>query len=142
MSGTKVKHRMTGASASVGRQGKAVVESATGGRMVIATAASEAGFNPLDLVYSSLAACLVLSGRIAASRLGLTDKLAEVRAEVAGEKAQYEPFRIERIRITLAVDGNLDEQQKHAIAVMAEEICTVSNTLRDSPELILSVQNS
>lgn len=142
MPGIKVKQRATGASASVGRHGKAMVESATGGRIEIATAPSEAGFNPLDLVYSSLAACLVLSGRIAASRLGLLDKLAEVRAEVAGEKAQDEPSRIARIRITFAVDGDLDDQQKHAIAVMAEEICTVSNTFRDSPELILAVQQS
>ena len=142
MSVIKVKHRATGAAASVGRQGKATVESVTGGRLEIATAPSEAGFNPLDLVYASLAACLVLSGRIAASRLGLIDRLDQVRAEVAGEKAGDEPSRIERVFVSFAIDGDLDEQEKHKIAALAEEICTVSNTLRAPPDITVTVQPS
>jgi uncharacterized OsmC-like protein len=67
----KVKPRPIGATAVVGRHGHPQVTSETGGHLEIVTAASEAGFNPLDLLFSSLASCLVLSGRIAASRLGL-----------------------------------------------------------------------
>ncbi|MFC2252029.1 OsmC family protein [Labrys portucalensis] len=135
MSIAKVKPRQTGATAVLSRLGQPVVTSATGGEIGVVTRPSEAGFNPLDLLYASLSACLVLSARIAASNLGVLDRLGEVRAEVKGEKAADEPSRIERFHIAIEVSGDFDEATKAAIIADAERICTVSNTLKGHPIL-------
>lgn len=134
MVGIKVKARPIGAKAVLGRIGHPQVTSETAGGLEVVTGASEPGFNPLDLMFASLASCLVLSGRIAASKLGILDRLAEVRAHVTGEKAHEGPSRIIRFAVSLEVDGDLTDSQKAEIAHMAEEICTVSNTLKGSPE--------
>jgi uncharacterized OsmC-like protein len=129
----KIKTRPIGATAVVGRFGHPRVSSDTGGEVGIVTGAAEPGFNPLDLMFSSLAGCLVLSGRIAASKLGFLDRLTEVRAHVTGEKAPEGPSRIIHFRISLVIDGDLSIHEKAQIAHMAEEICTVSNTLKALP---------
>jgi uncharacterized OsmC-like protein len=90
-------------------------------------------------MFSSLAACLVLSGRIAASKLGILDRLHEVRAHVAGEKAHEGPSRITKFIVDFRVEGEFDDEQKRQIAHMAEEICTVSNTLKNAPDISLTV---
>jgi uncharacterized OsmC-like protein len=130
--------RPVGAEAVLTRFGHPQVQSDMGGALDVVTAASEPGFNPLDLLFSSLAACLVLSARIAASRLGLIGQFAEARVHVTGEKSSEEPFRIQRLFIDLTVEGDLDQTQKMQISRMAEEICTVSNTLRSPPELVVT----
>ncbi len=57
----KVKTRETGATSVLGAKGRASIKTVTGGELEVVTGVSEPGFNPLDLLYSSLAACLVLS---------------------------------------------------------------------------------
>ncbi|MDE1158499.1 MAG: OsmC family protein [Neorhizobium sp.] len=138
MMGLKVKHRPNGAIASVGRAGRPVVSSATGGRIDIVTGASEPGYNPVDLLYASLASCLALSARIAASRLSLLDRFVGVVVSVSGEKTEEEPMRVVRMSVHIAVEGNLTEAERAGIVHMAEEICTVSNTLKTSPSMMLS----
>ncbi|WP_085027447.1 OsmC family protein [Ensifer aridi] len=135
MAELKVRTRETGATAVVGRTGFPQVTSLTGGELDIVTSPSQPGFGPLDLLYASLASCLVLSARIAASRFGVLDKLTEVSAKVTGEKAHDEPSRVARFDIEFVIKGDFDDTVRHAIAEAAEkEICTVSNTLRGNPE--------
>ncbi|WOS64845.1 OsmC family protein [Sinorhizobium fredii] len=135
MAELRVKTRQTGATALVGRTGFPQVASVTGGALDIVTGPSQPGFGPLDLLYASLASCLVLSARIAASRFGVLDRLVEVSATVTGEKAQDEPSRVERFNIEFVIRGDFDDAVRHAIAEAAEEdICTISNTLRGNPE--------
>ena len=98
--------------------------------LTVATRPSESGFNPLDLLYASLSSCLVLSARMAASELGVLDRFEGARATVRGEKAPDGPSRIERFLIEIAIDGDLDDDMRDAIVHRAEEICTVSNTLK------------
>lgn len=135
----KIKPRPIGATAVLGRLGHPQVTSETDGQLGVVTGASEPGFNPLDLVFSSLAACLVLSGRIAASKLGLLDRLSEVRVHVTGEKAHEGPSRITKFIVDFRVEGDFDDGEKKQIAHVAEEICTVSNTLKNSPEISLTI---
>lgn len=128
------KTRPVGASATLGRAGFPHITSATGGTLDIVTGVSQAGFNPLDLLYASLSACLAMSARIAASRLGVLDKLTEVTAEVTGEKAADEPSRVQKFSIHFRIVGDFDDATRHAIAKAAEdEICTVSNTIQGNP---------
>lgn len=136
----KVKTRETGATASAGRLGMPHVVSATNGELDIVTSPSQPGFNPLDLLYASLSACLVLSARMAASRLGVLDKLTEVSAKVTGEKAQEGLSRVARFDIDFVIKGDFDNATRHAIAKAAEnEICTVSNTLKGNSEFVSTI---
>ncbi|OAP40083.1 ABC transporter ATP-binding protein [Sinorhizobium glycinis] len=140
MAELRVKTRETGATAVVGRTAFPHVTSVTGGALDIVTGPSQAGFGPLDLLYASLASCLVLSARIAASRFGVLDRLVEVSAKVTGEKARDEPSRVARFDIEFVIKGDFDDAVRRAIAEAAEEeICTVSNTLRGHPEFASKV---
>ncbi|AFL49598.1 putative OsmC-like protein [Sinorhizobium fredii] len=136
----RVKTREAGATAVGGRTGFPRVTSVTGGALDIVTSPSQAGFGPLDLLYASLASCLVLSARIAASRFGVLDRLVEISAKVTGKKAHDEPSRVARFDIEFVIRGDFDDAVRHAIAEAAEaEICTVSNTLRGHPEFASKV---
>jgi uncharacterized OsmC-like protein len=135
MAELRVKTRDTGATAVLGRTGLPHVTSVTGGEIDIVTSPSQPGFNPLDLLYSSLSACLVLSARMAASSMGVLDKLEEVTAVVTGEKAKEGLSRVETFNIAFTIKGDFDEETRQAIAHAAEdEICTVSNTIRGNPQ--------
>lgn len=135
----RVKKRPTGAVVTLGRLGHPDVVTATGGALTVVTAASEPGFNPLDLLYSSLSACLALSARIAASRMGVLDRFEKVTVHVSGEKAEEEPSRIVRFDVRIEIKGDFDEATRGAIVHMSEEICTVSNTLKGDAEFALSI---
>ena len=135
----KVRTRETGAVAEMPQGKLPVITTPTGGVVEIVTSVSQAGFNPLDLIYSSVAACMALSARIAATKLELKDKLTDVRVEVKGDKAHDGPSRIERFDITFHFGGYLTEDEKQRLAEMAEEICTVSNTLRGESKFTVAV---
>jgi len=135
MADLKVRTRPVGASAVLGRTGFPHVTSATGGEIDIVTSPSQPGFNPLDLLYSSLSACLVLSARMAASQLGVFDRITELKADVTGEKATEGLSRVKTFNIAFSIKGDIDEETRQKIAHAAEdEICTVSNTIRGNPE--------
>lgn len=135
----KLKTRKTGATASLGRTGFPHVISATGGTLDIVTSPSQPGFNPIDLLYASLSSCLAMSARIAASQLGVLDRIDEITASVSGEKASEGPSRIQALKIAFSITGDIGAQTREAIARLAEEICTVSNTLHSHPEITTTV---
>lgn len=137
--GAKVRSRPVGATAKLGRLGRPVISTITGGALEIVTGVSEPGFNPIDLLYSSLAACLALSARIAASHMGLLDRFEGVVVEVSGKKSAGEPYRIIRFDIRIAFAGDFDDATRDALAHAAENICTVSNTLKGDAEFVLSI---
>ncbi|MBD8689294.1 OsmC family protein [Rhizobium sp. CFBP 13717] len=140
MSEMRIRKRKTGASATLGRNGHPHLETPTGGELPVVTGASDPGFNPLDLLYASLAACMVLSARIAASEMGVLNRFEGVQAQVTGEKLEEEPSRITSFDVRLIISGDFDEDTKIAIAHRAEEICTVSNTLRGDARFTLAVE--
>ncbi|WP_192248679.1 OsmC family protein [Mesorhizobium caraganae] len=98
MAELKVRTRETGALAVMPPGGLPVVTTPTGGSVDVVTGVNAPGFNPLDLLYASLAACMVLSARIAATRLGVAANLGEVRADVRGEKAEGDVSRVASLR--------------------------------------------
>jgi uncharacterized OsmC-like protein len=135
MADLKVRTRPVGATAVLVRTGFPHVTSATKGEIDIVTGPSQPGFNPLDLLYSSLSACLVLSARMAASQMGILDKITEITADVTGEKAAEGLSRVQKFNIAFTIKGDIDEETRLKIAYAAEdEICTVSNTIRGKPE--------
>lgn len=131
-----LRARPLGATARLGRSGFPHITSATGGALAIATGASEAGFNPIDLLYASLAACMVMSARIAAKRLDLLDRIESLAVSVSGEKERDgEGERVARFAVSLDITGGLDAAQATHILHLAEEICTVSRTLQGTVSL-------
>ncbi len=131
-----VRYRETGAIARSSRTGAVTVESPTGGRMDIVTPPSAPGFSPVDLIYASLSSCLVISTRMAAARMGLSDRLTAVTVEVTGEKAEDGPSRIARFAAVFEIDGDLSDSEREALMHAAEgEICTISNTLQGQPSV-------
>jgi uncharacterized OsmC-like protein len=130
MAVSAIKTRQTGAHAVLARHGQPVLTSVTGGTLEVVTRPSEPGFNPLDLLYASLSACLVLSARIAASERALLDRVDRFEARVTGTKAAEPPSRIAQFHIEMEVEGNLEDAEKDALVAAAENICTVSNTLK------------
>ena len=136
------KTRPAGAIAVLGRHGFPKVTSATGGEIQIVTGPSQAGFNPIDLLYASLSACLVMSARIAASQMGLLDQLSEIHADVSGEKSTEGLSRVAKFNVVLTIRGDIHQEARHAIAHAAEaEICTVSNTLRGGADFSMTVRD-
>jgi uncharacterized OsmC-like protein len=135
----KIKARPIGATAELKRNGHPMVTSRTGGKVSVVTGASEEGFNPLDLMFSSLSACLALSARIAASKLGVLDRFESVTADVTGQKSAEEPYRIERFSVWIKIEGDFSEAERFKIVEMAEEICTVSNTLHTPPTISIEI---
>lgn len=131
------KVRPTGAIASLGRTGFPHIVTPTSGTLDIVTGPSQPGFNPLDLLYASLASCMAMSARIAAHRMGVHESIREIRVEASGQKAGEGPSRIAGFDIVFTIDGDIDAQTRTAIVHDAEEICTVSNTLSGNPSLNL-----
>lgn len=132
-----LRTRPIGATATLGRSGYPHVVSETGGVVDIVTGVSEPGFNPLDLLLASLAACMSMSARIAARELGLSDRMLGVSAKANGEKAKDGPARFAALTVEFRFEGTLDTDEQLKVAHRAEEICTVSNTLAVKPEIIV-----
>jgi len=140
MADPKIRTRPVGASAVIGRTGFPQITSATGGELSIVTGPSQSGFNPLDLLYASLAGCLAISARLAATELKVMDKITDITTAVTGEKATEGLSRVARFDITLTIRGDIDDDTRRAIAQKAEhEICTVSNTISGTPEFLTTV---
>lgn len=129
----KARPRETGAVAKSAPHG-AVVATPTGGRMDVVTQPSAAGFSPLDMIYASLASCLVISLKAAAARQGVLDRYSGATVSVTGEKAHDEPSRVIRFDVVFDIRGDLTAAERHALMEAAEgEICTISNTLQGNP---------
>jgi uncharacterized OsmC-like protein len=132
-----VKSRPIGATATLARRGYPAMRSATGGELEIVTGPTQPGFNPLDLLLASLAACMSMSARIAIREMGFAESFERLRVEVTGEKAQDEPVRFVSFTILMHFEGTLDPHDQLRVAHRAEEICTVSNSLAVRPALII-----
>ncbi len=133
--GLRVRKRETGATARLSQHGGVAMESATGGKIELVTAASAPGFNPVDLLYASLSGCLALSVRIAASELGWFSRFESVEVTVSGRKAEAEFGRIESMNATIRILGDFTPAHRHEIIGRAERLCTISNTLQQPPRI-------
>jgi uncharacterized OsmC-like protein len=131
----RMKTRATGASAALGVRGHAAVTSVTGGRLEVVTGVNDPGFNPLDLLYASLAACLVLSVKGAVIKMQLLEQFEGCTAEVTGDKAHDEPSRVETLHVAIKIGGHFSDAERQAIVKLAKQLCTVSNTLALTPHL-------
>ncbi|NVP57171.1 OsmC family protein [Mycoplana rhizolycopersici] len=142
MAEARMRERTTGATATIGRTGFPAIRSRTGGTLDIVTGANQAGFNPLDLLYASLSACLAMSARYVANRIGVLDRLTTIEVTVTGEKAEAGLARVQTFDIAFVIGGSIDAETRRAIVRAAEdEICTVSNTIRGNPQFRTTISD-
>lgn len=123
------------ANANLKRTGYPHLTSDTGGTLDIKTGKRDPGFNPVDLMLSSLAACLAMSARIAAYQLGHRDRFEGISVDVMGTKSDSYPQRITRFDIRYRFAGDMPEEYQSEIMHLAESLCTVSNTFLTRPEI-------
>lgn len=136
----RVKTRATGALARMDSRGPVTLQTETGGALEVVTSVADPGFNPLDLLYSSLAACLALSVKGAVVKLHLLDAYSGVSVHVSGEKAHEGVSRVAEISADIRIGGAFTDEERKAIVTLAKELCTVSNTLSYVPEIRVSTQ--
>lgn len=128
-----VRARQTGAAATIAKHGPATITSATGGTLSLNTGSSDPAFSPIDLLYGAVAGCLAVSARQAAAEMHLLPQLATVNVSVSGKKAADGPARVEEFDIKIEITGDFDAATRAALIARAEELCTVSNTLKTTP---------
>lgn len=87
------------------------------------------GFSPIELLAASLAACMDASVRIAARREGISP-LGALDVAVIATKAEGAPSRLQRFDVTVTFANDIAPEIKARLVAAAEDICTVSNTLR------------
>ncbi len=136
----RVKTRLTGATARMENRGPATLLTETGGALEVVTSVSDPGFNPLDLLYSSLSACLALSVKGAVVKLHLLEKFSDVSVHVTGEKAHEGVSRVAELSADIRIGGEYSDEELKSIVTLAKELCTVSNTLSLTPQIKISTQ--
>lgn len=140
MSAMKIKSRSIGAKTAIERLGQPIVSSFTGGTVDLVTSATSEGFNPLDLLFASLSSCLALSFRIAVSESGLIERFRSAHVEVTGKKSDGDVKHIESFAALIRVDGDFSPEELEMLLHRAEDICTVSNTLKRSHSIDLKLK--
>lgn len=93
------------------------------------------GFTPLEIQAAALAACIDASIRIAARQAEL-QPLGGLDIEVEAIKAEDAPSRLERFEISVDFADPLEDDVKARLVTAAEDICTISNTLRAGDTIV------
>ncbi len=136
MADLKARPRPVGATAVLGRTGFPHVTVSHQGRTRHRHGAVAARLQPADLLYASLSACLVLSAphRRQSARHSRQDHRDHRRRGRVRKQPKGRPG-CRKFNIAFSIKGDLDEETRLKIAHAAEdEICTVSNTIRGTPE--------
>ena len=94
------------------------------------------GFTPLEIQAAALAACIAASVRIAA-RAADIGALGQIDVDVEAIKAEEEPSRLGRFEVVVHFSDPLDEAVRHRLVEAAEDICTISNTLRAADTVVV-----
>lgn len=132
---TNIRTRPTAVTAVIEAGGGTLLQAEFGASAKLAISPSMEGFNPLELLNASLAACLVISVKIAARKMELTDRLGDVRVEVTGTKAEEGPSRVARQTCRFHIGGDLTKAEWQALQQEAHALCTVGHTLEHGVEI-------
>jgi uncharacterized OsmC-like protein len=92
---------------------------------------------PVDLLLVSVGTCFALSCHAAFTMR----KLPRIGLEVVvtGSKAPDPPSRLAHVELDVAFDRGLSNEDARAVAALAKQLCTVTNTLSADPRCALSV---
>jgi putative redox protein len=96
---------------------------------------ADEGMNPVELLASSLGACIAIMTQTYCDNHGYTD--GEVSASLTIEIAD-EPKRVGTVVIDLELPNDFPEEKKSAIKRIAE-LCPVHETLKQMPTVDLEI---
>ena len=109
------------------------VRNSRGQELQIAVGGVSEGFNPYELISAALGVCTSLGLRREAAQLRTAGRAGAVNAyrlQVEGFKSEDAPSRIDRVRLDVQIEGQLDDDARREIVERAVAACTVANTLR------------
>ena len=92
--------------------------------------------SPVEYLLISVAACFALSIRAVLLARKLSGLAFEVIA--TGEKALELPSRLNHIALSAIFGNDIDESRAAAIANDAKSLCTVTNTILNTPIIAVS----
>ena len=97
---------------------------------------SYVGPSPTETLLAALGGCMI--SNIAKNSQKLRFKPADIQIALRGKKSTDETPRIEKISVTIDVKGDEISQQKlNKLRDMMEKYCTVGNTLKNPPEIVI-----
>ncbi len=83
--------------------------------------------SPVELLLASVATCFALSCHAAFALRHQQSTAFEV--EVRGSKAPQLPNRLAEVRVDIRFGAGLAAEERHRIAALAKQMCTVTNTM-------------
>ncbi len=98
--------------------------------------ASSQALSPSDLVLASLANCIAISMRMAASPMAL--ELGELEVSAIAIKASDLPNRFGRFEVIIKTGVAVDASRVEELLARTKDICTISNTLGAEIALLLN----
>jgi uncharacterized OsmC-like protein len=113
-----------------------------------ATGGTSANLCSGDMLLQALVACAGVTLNAVATALALP--LRDARLEAEGDidfrgtlgVAKDAPVGFREIRLKVALDGDLDEEQTATLLNLTERYCVVYQTLRNSPTLSLAIERA
>jgi uncharacterized OsmC-like protein len=94
---------------------------------------------PVEILLTSIGMCFALSCHAAFALRALRRISFEVR--VSGRKAPQLPSRLANVQLEVIFDPGLPTEEGLALAAVAKQLCTVTNTLTSEPacEVVVGV---
>ena len=111
-------------------------ETEAGNRVRSGPTATADALSPADLVLASLANCIAISMRMAASQMAL--ELGTLDLSAIAIKAVDLPNRFGRFEVSIRTGAAVDAGIAHELLARTKDICTISNTLAAEVVLLLN----
>jgi len=92
---------------------------------------------PVELLLVSIATCFALSCQAAFALRQQQSTAFEV--EVRGSKAPQLPSRLAEVRLDVRFAAELPAEEAQRVAVLAKQMCTVTNTMAAAPACAVAV---
>ena len=98
---------------------------------------SGSGLSPMQYLLLSAAGCMALSLRAAALDAG--KPLQSIRVTAAGTKPGASPSRLSHVELQVVLVPVLTPEEADALIAAAQQLCTVTNTIRDSAQFSVHI---
>ena len=107
------------------------------GQLVEPFAATGEGLCPVEFLLLSAAGCMALSVKAAALAAG--KPLSVIRVTAAATKCGDAPSRLSDVDLQIALVPALTHGESAQLIAAAQQLCTVTNTVRDSARLAVRI---
>ncbi|MEO3944668.1 OsmC family protein [Gorillibacterium sp. CAU 1737] len=120
------------------QEGQNEVYNEAGLQVIGTTAPNLNGLNPKELLEASLGLCISITLQKQMEQNGIKADFSEIVVNVAASKRSGINSRFSDFHIEVALPNSLTSEEKAALLKRVELLCTISNTLRISPDIELT----